>query len=206
MEGPGGYQFVGRTVQVYNRFKTTKQFEANTPWLLRFFDQIKFYPVDAAELLEMRAAFPHGRLELKIEEQRFKLADYRRFLAQEAESIAAFRMLQRTAFAEERQRWVDSGQLNFSVEQTDAPLGDGAPRPEWAGAQIIESGVPGSIWKVLVSAGQRVEKGQTCAIVESMKMEIAVESPIDGVVVEVVTAEGKPIAPGQPVVVVRPHP
>ena len=69
---------------------------------------------------------------------------------------------------------------------------------------IVESGVPGSIWKVLVSAGQRVEKGQVCAIVESMKMEIAVESPIDGVVVEVVAGEGRAIAPGQPVVVVKP--
>jgi urea carboxylase len=203
MEGPGGYQFVGRTVQVYNRFKTTKQFEQNTPWLLRFFDQIKFYPVGADELLEMREAFPHGRLELKIEEQRFKLADYRRFLAKEAESIAAFRALQRGAFAEERQRWVDSGQLNFSVEQADAPT-ENVARAEWAGAQIVESGVPGSIWKVLVSAGQRVQKGQVCAIVESMKMEIAVESPIEGVVVEVVASEGKPIAPGQPVVVIRP--
>ena len=56
MEGPGGYQFVGRTVQVYNRFKTTKHFQAETPWLLRFFDQIRFYPVDAKELLEMREA------------------------------------------------------------------------------------------------------------------------------------------------------
>ena len=37
-----------------------------------------------------------------------------------------------------------------------------------------------------------------------MKMEIAIESPIDGVVVEVVAGEGKPIAPGQPVVVVKP--
>jgi urea carboxylase len=203
MEGPGGYQFVGRTVQVYNRFKTTKQFRAGTPWLLRFFDQIRFYPVEAAELLEMREAFPHGRLELKIEEQRFRLADYRHFLAKEAESIANFRALQRNAFAEERQRWVDSGQLNFSVEQAEAKADTGA-RPEWAGAQIVESGVPGSIWKVLVTAGQRVAKGQTLAIVESMKMEIAVESPIDGVVVEVVTGEGRPIAPGQPVVVVKP--
>src|SRR5450432_1660041 len=47
MEGPGGYQFVGRTVQVYNRFKTTKYFLPGTPWLLRFFDQIRFYPVAA---------------------------------------------------------------------------------------------------------------------------------------------------------------
>ncbi|HEX3851843.1 MAG TPA: carboxyltransferase domain-containing protein, partial [Polyangiaceae bacterium] len=202
MEGPGGYQFVGRTVQVYNRFKTTKHFEAGTPWLLRFFDQIQFYPVDAKELLEMREAFPHGRLELKIEEQRFRLADYRRFLAQEAESIAAFRALQRGAFAEERQRWVDSGQLNFSAPQADT--GAAAASPAWEGAHVVESGVPGSIWRLLVKAGQRVSKGGVVAIIESMKMEIAIESPIDGVVLEVVAAEGKAIAPGQPVVVIRP--
>jgi urea carboxylase len=203
MEGPGGYQFVGRTVQVYNRFKTTKHFQAKTPWLLRFFDQIRFYPVDAKELLEMREALPHGRLELKIEEQRFRLADYRRFLAQEADSIASFRLTQRAAFAEERQRWVDSGQLNFSVEQAEAS-GSESGRAGWEGAQIVESGVPGSVWKVLVSAGKRVIKGEVLAIVESMKMEIAIESPIDGIVVEVVAGEGKPIAPGQPVVVVKP--
>jgi urea carboxylase len=202
MEGPGGYQFVGRTVQVYNRFKITKHFEAGTPWLLRFFDQIRFYPVDPKELLEMREAFPHGRLELKLEEQRFRLADYRRFLTQEAESIAAFRTLQRGAFAEERQRWVDSGQLNFSVEQAD--VGAAAGTRAWAGAHVVESGVPGSIWKLLVKAGQRVAKGEVVAIVESMKMEIAIESPVDGVVLEVVAVEGKPIASGQPVVIVTP--
>src|SRR4029077_9828431 len=49
MEGPGGYQFVGRTVQVWNRFHVTKNF--SQPWLLRFFDQIRFYPVSAPELL-----------------------------------------------------------------------------------------------------------------------------------------------------------
>jgi urea carboxylase len=202
MEGPGGYQFVGRTVQVYNRFKATKHFQSDTPWLLRFFDQIRFYPVEAKELLEMREAVPHGRLELEIEEQRFKLADYRRFLATEADSISSFRTTQRAAFAEERQRWVDSGQLNFSVEQ--AELNDSsAGRAGWEGATIVESGVPGSIWKVLVTAGKRVAKGEVLAIVESMKMEIAIESPIDGVVVEVVAGEGKSIAPGQPVVVVK---
>jgi urea carboxylase len=202
MEGPGGYQFVGRTVQVYNRFKVTKHFEAGTPWLLRFFDQIRFYPVDAKELLEMREAVPHGRLELKIEEQRFKLADYRRFLSQEADSIAAFRTLQRGAFAEERQRWLDSGQLNFSVEQAETLANNGGRA--WEGAHIVESGVPGSIWKLLVKAGQRVSRGEVVAIVESMKMEIAIESPVDGTVLEVVAGEGKPIAPGQPVIVVTP--
>ena len=54
----------------------------------------------------------------------------------------------------------------------------------------------------MVTKGKRVAKGEVVAIVESMKMEIAIESPIDGTVLEVVAAEGKPIAPGQPVVVI----
>jgi urea carboxylase len=62
MEGPGGYQFVGRTLQVWNRYRQTRDFRDGKPWLLRFFDQIRFYPVDAKELLEMRDAFVHGRL------------------------------------------------------------------------------------------------------------------------------------------------
>src|SRR5690606_505201 len=37
MEGPGGYQLVGRTLQVFNRFRTTPEFQPDTPWLLRFF-------------------------------------------------------------------------------------------------------------------------------------------------------------------------
>ncbi|RTL55728.1 MAG: 5-oxoprolinase/urea amidolyase family protein, partial [Rhodocyclaceae bacterium] len=47
MEGPGGYQFVGRTVQMWNRHKQTADF--SKPWLLRFFDQIRFYPVSQEE-------------------------------------------------------------------------------------------------------------------------------------------------------------
>ena len=45
MEGPGGYQFVGRTCQMWNTYKVTDAFARDRPWLLRFFDQIRFYPV-----------------------------------------------------------------------------------------------------------------------------------------------------------------
>ena len=37
MEGPGGYQFVGRTCQMWNTYKATREFTAGRPWLLRFF-------------------------------------------------------------------------------------------------------------------------------------------------------------------------
>ena len=41
MEGPGGYQFVGRTLQMWNTC------HGSPPWLLRFFDQIRFYEVSS---------------------------------------------------------------------------------------------------------------------------------------------------------------
>ena len=52
MEGPGGYQFVGRTVQMWNRYRQSADFRDGKQWLLRFFDQIRFYPVSAEELLQ----------------------------------------------------------------------------------------------------------------------------------------------------------
>jgi urea carboxylase len=61
MEGPGGYQFIGRTVQMWNTWRVTDCFQPGTPWLLRFFDQIRFYEVSAEELLQLRDDFPRGR-------------------------------------------------------------------------------------------------------------------------------------------------
>src|SRR4029079_8865910 len=71
MEGPGGYQFVGRTVQVWNS-------GAEPPWLLRTFDQLRWFPVDADELLERRAA----RDLPETDESLFSLEEHRRLLAQ----------------------------------------------------------------------------------------------------------------------------
>lgn len=110
MEGPGGYQFVGRTVQVWNRQALGPHFDE--PWLLRPFDQLRWYPVEADELLELRDQQAAGRLAIDIEESSFRLADHERFLAEEAESIAAFRAVQQAAFAVERQAWADAGEFD----------------------------------------------------------------------------------------------
>jgi urea carboxylase len=102
MEGPGGYQFVGRTVQVWDRRPTAEQ-----PWLLAFFDRIRWYPVSAEELLELREA-PY---EPRISEGTFLLADYEAQLVAEAGDIAAFRERQQAAFAAEREAWAASGEF-----------------------------------------------------------------------------------------------
>jgi urea carboxylase len=105
MEGPGGYQFVGRTVQVWNAWRTTNEFTPGKPWLLQPFDRIRFYPVSAEELLQLREDFPRGKLQLRIEEGNFSYAEHRQFLNQHASDIEAFTARRQLAFAEERGRW-----------------------------------------------------------------------------------------------------
>lgn len=64
----------------------------------------------------------------------------------------------------------------------------------------VLSEVQGSVWTVDVVAGQRVSKGDVLLVVESMKMEIALEAEADGTVVEVLVAKGDAVAEDQPVV------
>ncbi len=203
MEGPGGYQFVGRTLQMWNAWHRTAEFAEGKPWLLRFFDQLRFYPVSHEELLQIREDFPRGRYRLRIEEQTFRLRDYHAFLAANGDSIAAFKQRQQAAFEAERQRWAEAGYDEVvGVEETvEAPL------LQLAGNERAIAGtVPGSVWKVLVQPGQRVDAGQPVVVLESMKMEIAVESRYGGRVSSVQCAAGQTIAPGQPLVIVAVEP
>jgi urea carboxylase len=109
MEGPGGYQFVGRTVQVWNSWRTITHFSSEKPWLLRPFDRIRFFPVSAEELLRMREDFPRGKLPIKIDDGEFSLAHHHQFLHRHADEIAAFTKQRQTAFAAERARWQQAG-------------------------------------------------------------------------------------------------
>ncbi|GAC47146.1 5-oxoprolinase/urea amidolyase family protein [Gordonia aichiensis] len=128
MEGPGGYQFVGRTTQVWNhRYpQQAPGFEPEHPWLLRFFDRIKWYPVSADELLDMRADVAAGRGDsVRITEGTFSLAEHERFLADNADDIASSRVLMEQARAEERERWSLAGEFTSpAMGQTAASEGD----------------------------------------------------------------------------------
>jgi len=200
MEGPGGYQFVGRTLQMWNRYRDVAAFDGK-PWLLRFFDQIRFYPVSAEELLRIRRDFPLGRFPLEIEHSTLNLADYQAFLNREAEGIAEFRSQQQGAFNAERERWIASGQANFESEEAVAPLTEEAPLN--AGEHSVDSHIAGNLWQVQVEPGQRVEAGDALVILESMKMEIPLLAPIAGVVREVRVQPGSAVRAGQRVVVLQ---
>lgn len=114
MEGPGGYQFVGRTTQVWNHRhpQPAPGFDPEHPWLLRFFDRIRWYPVGADELLDMRADVAAGRgASTRITEGTFSLAEHQRFLDDNAAAITESRTAMEAARGQERQRWSQTGEF-----------------------------------------------------------------------------------------------
>jgi urea carboxylase len=203
MEGPGGYQFVGRTVQVWNTYRQVPPFREGKPWLLRPFDRIRFYPVEAQELLAMRAGFLHGRTPLRIEDGTFDFAATQRLQASQAREIAAFKTRQQAAFLAERERWRAAGKDLVAADpvEADTPLPDAAALPP--GCAPVLSPVAGNLWKVLKAPGEHVAEGEVLAIVEAMKTEIGVTATSSGVVREIRTAPGRPVQPGQILAVVQ---
>ncbi|MCB1615861.1 MAG: 5-oxoprolinase/urea amidolyase family protein, partial [Pseudomonadales bacterium] len=199
MEGPGGYQFVGRTLQMWNRYRKTAAFDK--PWLLEFFDQIKFYEVSAGELLQIREDFPRGRYPIKIEQTSFSLKKYKQFLQQEKTGIQQFTQKREAAFEQELQRWIKSGQINFTVDQAEEEL---PQEDELADNEMaIESGVSGSVWQVEVEEGQVVQSGDVLMIVESMKMEIQIRAQESGRVRRILRGQGKPVSAGQTLMIME---
>jgi urea carboxylase len=203
MEGPGGYQFVGRTVQMWNRWRQTADFTDGKPWLLRFFDQIRFYPVSAEELVQMRADFPRGRFRLKVEEQTFSLRDYNAFLDANATSIAGFKASQQAAFEAERERWIATGQAHYSSDHDVAEAATDSELDLPPNSRAVASHVSGNLWQVKVKPGDTVSQGDAVVIVESMKMEISVAAPCDGKIVHLFCQEGGQVAAGQDLFVIQ---
>jgi len=178
MEGPGGYQFVGRTVQMWKTHRST-------PWLLRFFDRIRFYPVSAEELLELR----DRNFEPRIEDGTFRLSDSTGFDATE------FKARQQAAFEAERERWIAAGQADYvSDSGTVEESADSDSVP--AGMHAVRSPVTANVWKIVAALGQRVAAGDKLMILEAMKMEIVVTAPSAGEVQEIRCREGALVMAG----------
>lgn len=64
----------------------------------------------------------------------------------------------------------------------------------------VEAHITGTVWKIEVEVGDRIEEGDTVVVLESMKMEMPVEAEEGGTVVEVFCQEGDAVDEGQPLV------
>ncbi|MGJ8517791.1 urea carboxylase [Carnimonas bestiolae] len=196
MEGPGGYQFVGRTLQMWNRYRTTPWFSER--WLLRFFDTLRFYEVSHDELMRQRRDFLHGSFELQVRHTTFRLSDYLKRLEDNEAAIQRFREQRDKAFQQEIDDWRANGQFTYAapevVETAESALQEGEAS--------IDSPVAGSLWKLQVAVGDEVAVGQTVALIESMKMEIPLVSRKAGTVTQLPVAEGSGLSAGQQVIIV----
>ena len=195
MEGPGGYQFVGRTIQMWNPLRETEYFKKGKPWLLNFFDRLQFYPCSPDEILQYRDDFLRGKFHIDIEETSFSYGDYKAYLESIKESAAKFKAHQEAAFEAERQRWVEQG-LDHFVSETEEVL-EMTEEEIPDDCQPINATIPGSVWKVLVEEDEEVKKGQQVAVLESMKMEFPIEAEEDGIIKKLYVKPGQQINAGQ---------
>ncbi len=67
----------------------------------------------------------------------------------------------------------------------------------------IQSPITGSVWKIIKAVGDEVEEYETIMIMESMKMEIPVESPKNGKILEIKVKEGDSVIEEDVVVLLK---
>jgi urea carboxylase len=199
MESPGGYQLIGRTVPIWSGLRQYGPFEAGVPWLLRFFDRVRFYPVAADELLDIRADLKAGRAELRVQPGEFVLADHNRFLADNAEGIAKFRAMQNAAFEAEKQAWQQAGEFDPRPEPDHAEVLT-VDVPD--GASLVSAQLSASVWRIDVRPGETVTAGQIVLRLEAMKLEVAVRAPVDGVVADILVTPGQHLTAGHALMVI----
>ncbi|MCA9545856.1 MAG: acetyl-CoA carboxylase biotin carboxyl carrier protein subunit [Myxococcales bacterium] len=61
----------------------------------------------------------------------------------------------------------------------------------------IKAHITGTVWKIEVNVGDEVEEDEVIIILESMKMEMPIEAPADGEIIELLVIEGEPVQEGQ---------
>jgi acetyl-CoA carboxylase biotin carboxyl carrier protein len=67
----------------------------------------------------------------------------------------------------------------------------------------IAAHITGNVWKIEVAVGDTVEEEDTVVILESMKMEIPVESEESGTVKEILCEEGQSVTEGDVLIVLE---
>jgi pyruvate carboxylase subunit B len=104
---------------------------------------------------------------------------------------------------------VDGKKFNVQVAEGNADIQAVAPAAQEtpaaapsAGGTDVGATVNGNVWKILVSVGDKVEKGQVISILEAMKMEIDIEAPCSGTVSSIAVKPNDAVEEGQTIAVI----
>jgi biotin carboxyl carrier protein len=77
--------------------------------------------------------------------------------------------------------------------------------PRGQGGETIAAPMPGLVVTIRVRPGDRVEPGQSVAVIEAMKMQNELQARRGGVVTDVLVAERTTVGAGQPIVKLAPE-
>jgi len=76
-------------------------------------------------------------------------------------------------------------------------------RPQEDALPNVEAHITGIIWEVDCEVGQEVKEGDIVAVLESMKMEMPVETEFDGTISEIKCEEGQSVKEGDVLVILE---
>ncbi|TVY75991.1 Urea amidolyase [Lachnellula suecica] len=168
IESPGGYQLVGRTVPIWNRWAKREK-----PWMFNIFDQIRFYPISEEKLIQARELGQDDKL-VTIVDGTFDIEKYERWLEENAADIAS-------VTNKRRETLKISNPLSEAMRPGTSQLEANNQESMESGNGIqLRAGIAGRCWKAAVGVGDVVEEGQTLFWIEAMKMEIKINAPIKG--------------------------
>lgn len=201
---------MGRTLPIWNSFARSGPFTPDAPWLLRFFDQVRFYLVSEDELMDQRAKFASGQMNISITDSTFDVAAHDAMVAGLTEEIAPFKAQQRAAMDVQLRAEADS-----LAELEAAGQGPQSNKPAVAGEDDEDDGraydaphfikvsaaFSANVWEIRVKPGDSVKKGDTLVVLEAMKMETPVHACVSGTVV-VVKAKHMQVCPSGALLVV----
>lgn len=195
MDSPGGYQLVGRTLPIWD--KLTLNAPGERPWLLNQFDQIEFYPVNEEELDRRSEEVKNGRYVVDIEETVFDHGNYMNWVEKNQTSIEAVAELKKAGH-EEMLR------LMASVEEEDSSVSDVREQEvSESGYKVYAEVASGRFWKSMVKPGDQVTKGQGVVILEAMKTEMVINSPVNGKVVSILHSRGDMVETGDLIAIIE---
>ncbi|KAF7546692.1 hypothetical protein G7Z17_g8240 [Cylindrodendrum hubeiense] len=185
-DSPGGYQLVGRTVDVWDSSQVgTKQDRSSgqvvsasksdaNPWMFRQFDRITFYHVSEDEL-DSKSKDELVRVSNGV----LDLVQYEAWLEENKDDIAATAGRQAKAIASAPFVEDLCRPYHPIVKVNEAAQGLAFGGPDVKGERVTAA-MPGRCYKVIVKKGDVVKKGDILLCLESSKMEVEIPSPTSG--------------------------
>ncbi|GJN71346.1 hypothetical protein PLIIFM63780_006322 [Purpureocillium lilacinum] len=202
-DSPGGYQLVGRTVDIWDAqaISTGKASlsSASDPWMFRPFDRIRFYPMLESELdakpISQLVTVTEGQLDLDEYESWISLHqdEIDAVASKRAESIASAPFLE-----ELRQPYRPKALTNGHKEDAACNL---SVSPS---LHRLKAMMPGRCYNFVVRDGAEVRKGDVLMWIESSKMEIEIRSSASGRCVGIPVKEGSLVDAGEVLVTIEP--